>query len=335
MQDTFDIELSAGTEPPAGAVQLPANFLTVGQIEPDDVRVYIKQDVCKALEEYAASDTGRELGSILLGDYCCEQGRTHVILSRYLEARYTDASASTLTFTHRTWDDIHARHTETCPDKRILGWQHTHPSYGIFLSNYDLFIQENFFDLPFQIAYVIDPVQHLRGFFQWKNGKIEELTGYYVYDDVGKPIRLAREQPPKKAAPAGKAPAALTAALCVLTALLLCGTLWLGLTLRRQQTAQAALEARLTRQQEDMARQEETIAALQAQLSADADTDAPSDGAVRLIPYTVRPGDTLSDICRAAGLDYGAEHRIILGINGIEDPDRIYAGQTLLLPLSP
>ena len=334
MQDTFDIELAAGTESPAAPVQLPTNLLAVGQIEPDDVRVYIRQDVYKALEKYSASDTGRELGSILLGDYCCEQGRTHVILSRYLEARYTDASASTLTFTHRTWDDIHARHAETCPDKRILGWQHTHPSYGIFLSNYDLFIQENFFDLPFQIAYVIDPVQHLRGFFQWKNGKVEKLKGYYVYDDVGKPIRLEREKPRKEAAPA-KAPAALTAALCVLTALLLCGTLWLGLPLRRQQTAQTVLEARLTRQQEDMARQEETIAALQAQLSADADADAPSDGAVRLIPYTVRPGDTLSDICRAAGLDYGADSRVILGINGIENPDRIYAGQTLLLPLSP
>ena len=31
------------------------------------------------------------------------------------------------------------------PDKKIVGWQHTHPGYGIFLSSYDIFIQENFY----------------------------------------------------------------------------------------------------------------------------------------------------------------------------------------------
>lgn len=27
-------------------------------------------------------------------------------------------------------------------------------------------------------------------FFQWKNGKIEKLKGYYVYDDIGKQIKI-------------------------------------------------------------------------------------------------------------------------------------------------
>ena len=112
----------------------------------------------------------------------------------YIEARYTDASASTLTFTHETWDYVYKEQGAKYPDKKIVGWQHTHPSYGIFLSNYDLFIQENFFNLPFQVAYVIDPIQKIRGFFQWKNGKIEKLKGYYIYDDVGKSIKIEPER---------------------------------------------------------------------------------------------------------------------------------------------
>ena len=64
-----------------------------------------------------------------------------------------------------------------------MGWQHTHPGYGVFLSGYDLFIQKNFFNLPFQVAYVIDPIENTRGFFQWKNEKIKKLGGYYIYDD--------------------------------------------------------------------------------------------------------------------------------------------------------
>ena len=46
-----------------------------------------------------------------------------------------------------------------------------------------MFIQENFFDLPFQIAYVIDPIRKIRGFYQWKNAAVEKLGGYFIYED--------------------------------------------------------------------------------------------------------------------------------------------------------
>ena len=190
MDKEFDIEVQEENVENINSTQLPMNFLTFGEIENDDVKVYIKQDVYKALEKLSASDTSKELGSIIVGDYCQDLGKTNVIVSNFIEAKYTDASASTLTFTHETWDYIHSEHERLYPEKKIIGWQHTHPNYGIFLSNYDMFIQENFFNLPFQIAYVIDPIQNIRGFFQWKNGKIEKLKGFYVYEDVGKPIKI-------------------------------------------------------------------------------------------------------------------------------------------------
>ena len=181
----FEIEMQETQIDTNDSVQLPLNFLSFGEIENDDVKVYIKQDVYKALEKLSASDITKELGSIILGEYSEELVKTHVIISDYVEAKYTDASASTLTFTHETWDYVHREHERLYPQKKIIGWQHTHPNYGIFLSNYDMFIHENFFNMPFQIAYVIDPIQNIRGFFQWKNGKIEKLKGYYVYDDSG------------------------------------------------------------------------------------------------------------------------------------------------------
>lgn len=190
MDKNFEIELSEEKIEDTTSVQLPMNFLTFGEIEKDDVKVYIKQDTYKALEKLSSSDTSKELGSIIIGDYCQELGNTNVVISDFIEAKYTDASASTLTFTHETWDYIYSEHEKLYSDKKIIGWQHTHPNYGVFLSNYDIFIQENFFNLPFQIAYVIDPIQNIRGFFQWKNGKIEKLKGYYIYDDVGKPIKI-------------------------------------------------------------------------------------------------------------------------------------------------
>ena len=252
MEDTFDIEISEQEQEATGAIQLPLNFLTIGEIENDDVKVYIKQDVYKALEKYALADVEHERGTIILGDFYDELGKTHVVISNYIEARYTDASASTLTFTHETWDYVHKEQDAKYPDKKIVGWQHTHPSYGIFLSNYDLFIHENFFNLPFQVAYVIDPVQNLRGFFQWKNGKIEKLKGFYIYDDIGKPIKI--EQTRKTVATA-EAPISksgwLSNAALVLALLIAVGSLLTCLRLRNAlHDQQQVIESQNSKQQQ-------------------------------------------------------------------------------------
>ncbi len=262
MDKDFEIEIQDESVEDAPSVQLPMNFLNFGEIENDDVKVYIKQDVYKALEKLAASDTTKELGSIILGEYCQEHGKTHVIISQYIEAKYTDASASTLTFTHETWDYVHAEHEKRYPDKKIIGWQHTHPNYGIFLSNYDMFIQENFFNLPFQVAYVIDPIQNLRGFFQWKNGRIEKLKGYYIYDDVGKPIKIEQTKVKKEEpAPAktSKAASVLIALLCVATLFLSFFAISLNNKYEEQLEKQEEILADISSQQEEIKNQKNEI----------------------------------------------------------------------------
>ena len=153
-----------------------------GEFFDQDVEVYVRKETYEALERYAAADTSKERGSILLGQYSAENGKMRVVISDYVEARYAEESASTLTFTHKTWDYVHRIREEKFPQEKIVGWQHTHPGFGVFLSAYDMFIQENFFDLPFQVAYVIDPVRHTQGFFRWKGKKVEELDGFFIYE---------------------------------------------------------------------------------------------------------------------------------------------------------
>ena len=179
------------------ATALPKNVYAVGDTS-GSVKVYIKQDVFKDIEEYSALDTNNEAGSILLGQHIEDESGTHIIISEFIEAKYTDASASSLTFTHDTWDYVHTRHEKRCPEKVILGWHHTHPGYDVFLSSYDLFIQENFFDLPFQTAYVVDSVKDNRGFFAKINGEISRLGGFFIYDDGKKPITLPQAKQAKQ-----------------------------------------------------------------------------------------------------------------------------------------
>lgn len=376
MDKDFEIELQEENSEESNSVQLPMNFLTFGEIENDDVKVYIKQDVYKALEKLASSDTSKELGSIILGDYSQELGKTHVIISEFIEAKYTDASASTLTFTHETWDYVHKEHEKRFLDKKIIGWQHTHPNYGIFLSNYDLFIQENFFNMPFQVAYVIDPIQNIRGFFQWKNGKIEKLKGYYIYDDIGKPIKIEQIKVDKTTSAQGKPSKLLYAIMAILCAfcIVLCGSLIsmkndyqerldeqeaivddINILLNEQKgiideqakaistlqgyfvdgildssgkTTVEDLISKLENHEIELENQETLLVELKGYL----EDIGKEENEVSFKVYTVEKGDSLSSICSKMGIDYSANYKIILSMNGIDDPNKIFAGQNLLLP---
>ena len=374
MEQDFDIEIQDSHDENEAHVQLPMNFLAFGEIEPDDVKVYIKQDVYRALEKYALVDVEHERGTILLGDYCEDLGKVHVIISNYIEARYTDASASTLTFTHETWDYVYKEQGAKYPDKKIVGWQHTHPSYGIFLSNYDLFIQENFFNLPFQVAYVIDPIQKIRGFFQWKNGKIEKLKGYYIYDDIGKSIKIEQpkvkkaELPPTKIS---KVTTILTTLLCASTVFLACFVFSLNGKYEEQLKRQEEILNDLSVQGDVINSQADTIEKLQEQLvngildssgqttAADliemlenheitlqnqekvleelrafVENSKQESDEAKFITYTVVEGDTLAKICSEHGLDYKTNINIIIELNSIKDVNLIYVGQKLLLPVA-
>lgn len=334
MNDDFEIEIQQDTQEQSNQVQLPMNILLFGEVENDDVKVYIKQDVYKALEKYALADIEHERGTIILGDYCEELGKKHVIVSNYIEAKYTDASASTLTFTHETWDYVHKEHDEKYSDKKIVGWQHTHPSYGIFLSNYDLFIHENFFNLPFQIAYVIDPVQNIRGFFQWKNGKIEKLKGYYIYDDIGKPIKIEQVQKEKEKkqlerSNSTKILTILVSLLCVATVILAISTISLKRLYNRQLEEQIKMQTSVQEQESTIKSQTDTIEELQTKIN---ENSASTDG-IKYIMYTVQSGDTLLKICEDKNVDFYSNKKIILSMNGIDNPDEIYVGQNIVLPI--
>ena len=56
--------------------------------------------------------------------------------------------AAQVTFKAETWQKIQASWIAIIPTARIVGWYHTHPGFGIFLSGMDLFIQDNFLQSP-------------------------------------------------------------------------------------------------------------------------------------------------------------------------------------------
>jgi len=169
---------------------LPENIVSTGTPESSKKKVYILQSVYKTIHEFSSDKTDIECGGILLGSYSQYSGNTDIVISAFVEAKYSKCTASTLTFTHETWNYINKIHESRYPELKIAGWIHTHPNYGIFLSEYDEFIVKNFFNQSYQTAYVIDPVRNKEGFFINTDNGIRMLGGFYVYDEVGVEINI-------------------------------------------------------------------------------------------------------------------------------------------------
>jgi proteasome lid subunit RPN8/RPN11 len=159
------------------------------ETEQNELKIFIDEIVLKEIDDYLSSDTSNELGGVLLGNvYKDRNDNLFIVIDSGIRAEHSTSSISRLTFTHETWDYINSVLEEKYPSKKILGWYHSHPGHTVFLSGHDLFIHENFFNLPFMVAYVFDPTINDRAFFSWKENEIKKAAGFYIMnpDDTHK-----------------------------------------------------------------------------------------------------------------------------------------------------
>ena len=184
--------------PKRPVVVLPQNFVVMGEPSPEDKKVYISQKTYNDIHAFTNGKTENESGGFLLGHIIEEFGKQNVIVIGFIEAKETEATPTTLTFTHRTWELANAEIEKMYTDEKIVGWIHTHPSFGIFLSEYDTFIQKNTFNMDFQIAMVVDPVQNIEGLYCWKGDEIVKCKGFYIFEETDIEITLLDDQQPAK-----------------------------------------------------------------------------------------------------------------------------------------
>jgi len=160
----------------------------------EDLPIFLDRKPADAIERHALRDTSVELGGILLGQECVDDqtGQAFVWVTECLEAKHYENTQASFTYTHDSWGEITRERDALHPGLDIVGWYHTHPDFGVFLSGHDLFIHRNFFAQPLQLAYVVDPIRQTRGFFRWRDGGLEQVGGYFLTADRGDRIALAR-----------------------------------------------------------------------------------------------------------------------------------------------
>jgi len=134
-------------------------------------RVFLEPAVHARIWQHARETLSVEICGILVGSWGKDDDGPFVIVSESIRGEAATSKFAEVTFTHETWAKINQEMDTKFSHLAIVGWYHTHPDFGVFLSDHDIFIQQHFFSGPGQIAYVIDPVRQTEGAFIWKQGK--------------------------------------------------------------------------------------------------------------------------------------------------------------------
>ena len=152
------------------------------------VSVFLNRAAYIRVSVHSCSSDTVEVGGVLVGEWCVDEetGDQFVLVKHALPARHTHQGSVYLTFTQDSLVDLHDQIEKRFEDERIVGWYHTHPRMGIFLSHYDTWLHKNFFPEPWQVALVVEPYSSLGGFFiRQPDGDLDSARYFGFYETDG------------------------------------------------------------------------------------------------------------------------------------------------------
>ena len=206
LDDSTMPDAPRGTAPfPAGPVPSPLDALdALGVLDPNHVsllapqvsvenepaepgdssvpfQTIFRQSVLDDIRNHGESQPDVEVCGVLVGSVYENSSGAFAYVEANIRGDFATGGNAQVTFTAETWRHIEIEMDEKYPGRKIVGWYHTHPGFGIFLSEMDLFIQRHFFNARWQGAFVYDPKSQERGLFGWSNGEIVRLN--FVVDN--------------------------------------------------------------------------------------------------------------------------------------------------------
>jgi proteasome lid subunit RPN8/RPN11/LysM repeat protein len=290
--------------------------------------------VVDVAREHAGKHVDREVGGILLGTLDGDSAVVEVALP----ALKAVGHRAQVTFTHDVWEEVLTTVDRDHPDLRIVGWYHSHPGFGIFLSEYDKFIQSSFFSDPKMLALVVDPHSGEHGWFGWVDAEIELL-----HKEEGEPaahapagsagVSTATARRPRRAARVLAVAAFTTAGFVAGYSSGMFGSEPEQLVPAPSVTEQqwAAAQDEIAALNGVIAQQEQDEAPLSESTSAEP-AATPRPAVPTHVTYRVRRGDNLWVLAESFYGD-GARYRRLLRANPGLTADVIDPGQRLRVPI--
>ena len=137
----------------------------------DSFQVVYRQSALDQIHLHGQSTTEVEVCGALIGRGFIDDAGPYLLVEHSIRGSNAASKSTNVTFTAETWNSIQTVMDRDYAEKKMVGWYHTHPGFGIFLSDMDVFICDNFFNLPWQSAFVYDPLGGDEGNFLWRSGR--------------------------------------------------------------------------------------------------------------------------------------------------------------------
>jgi 26S proteasome regulatory subunit N11 len=116
--------------------------------------VYISSKVLLKAYRYFVKKLPKEAMGFLLGNWYTYRGKVWVEVTDFIPLK---AEASEVRVVPLDGSLVKVGKLLQNKNLLIVGWAHSHPGYGCFLSNIDLDTQRRYFPLSHQVAMVMDP----------------------------------------------------------------------------------------------------------------------------------------------------------------------------------
>lgn len=168
--------------PPPGERRGTRIVATEGSDPPRELPVYLARAALESMRARARAAGELEVGGFLVGGYHHYYGRRYVEVEVEVPALEARSARTHLTFDNETLREFHRTLDARHPGKLVVGWYHTHPGYGVFLSAHDLFIHERFYGAEHHVAVVVEPVAHEVGVFVREGGRVAGPHALVVYE---------------------------------------------------------------------------------------------------------------------------------------------------------
>ena len=312
----------------------PLDYLKIGG-DDENFKIFISESIIEDVKGYLSSDKSKELGGVLVGDvYLDELDNKFIVISEVVIARFTEANVTRLTFTHKSWEDINDRIDKEYPDKRMLGWFHSHPGHTVFLSSYDKFIHENFFNRDFMVAYVFDPINKEEGFFLWKENSLTKADCYYLYSDYK--IKKEKLSTPKTASNTEKKTKISNPLLIfILLVSIISMVFSVVLLVKYFELNDKMIESRDVNSKLMELKEEnvKTNSRIDKLLSGfESESDSSKEIKINIIKHQIKPGETLRNIAIQYYNDEG-KYNLLIRHNNLKDENDISVGQIIEIPI--
>jgi len=121
----------------------------------------------------------KEAMGFMLGDICEHEGRRFVMVRDIVTGALL-SSADRVRFDNESYYELFSELDSSGFDYVIVGWYHSHPGYGCFMSSVDLNTQVTSFHESFHSAIVVDPITKEIAAFKLKGRRCPQID-FAVY----------------------------------------------------------------------------------------------------------------------------------------------------------